>query len=107
MRSPERYRALSGSTGIDIDITERFGAGAQYSLIHEQQGADGTEFLTHTGNFGAGFLVLPFVSLDARYGTRYSCDGLSIAACDLDREHRFYLTLRAAVGALRGAAGRP
>lgn len=103
--SGEHYQAITGNGGIDVALLERFGFGAQYNFIHEQQGSEGTAFVSHFANVGATFKVLPFVDLDARYGLGYRCDGLT--DCDTDRQHRFYVSLKALLGDVGGSAGRP
>jgi hypothetical protein len=104
-RSDERYQAITANGGVDLALFKRFGVGAQYNFIHEQQGNYGTQFVTHFANIGLGFKILPFLDLDARYGVGYECEGFT--DCSIDRQHRFYLTLKGLLGDLGGTAGRP
>lgn len=101
--SDQTYVAMTGSAGFDFDVSPKVGLGAEYNYVQEQQGANGTLRQTHYASVGASYRIVPQVSVDARYTANLGCE----AGDCIHKDHYFYVTLKAVLGAAGGATRRP
>ena len=106
MISPDRFRGLTASAGVDVVVSGRTGVGGQYNAVVEQQG-DGSVFTSHFLNIGASWWFHDEVALQARYSAYVRCEDEETGRCGnrLENQHNFYLTFLGTFGGVpeRGA----
>lgn len=90
----ERYQAVTGSTGFDLDVWGKSGLGADLAVVREHEPGR-PPIMSVLGNVGATLWLNDAVSIGARVAVAQQCLDFS---CDVEGVRSLFLTGRVLLG---------